>query len=100
MDDLSWIQQQFGAFRDEIREDLAQHEKRDGDQFASIRQGQAEMDAKIMNLVTARAEQVGAAKAIAELAERRASKNTWIVSLIVATCAIVTILIQEHWLGL
>lgn len=100
MDDLGWLQLQFGQFKDEIRHDLAEHEQRDGDQFAALRQGQIEMDVKLMKLVTARAEQVGAAQAIAELAERRASKNTWIVSLIAVACSLFTICIQKHWFGL
>lgn len=100
MDDVAWLRQEFSNFRSEVRTDLAEHEKRDGEQFSSLKHGQSEMDSKLMSLVTARAEQVGAAKAIAEMAERRANKNTWIVSLIAAVCAIVTVCIQKHWLGL
>ena len=99
MDDLAWLHQHFADFRQDVRIVVADHEKRDGEQFAALKKGQADMDAKLMNLVEARAEQVGAAKAIADLAERRASKNTRIVSIIAAAGTILTLCIQKHWLG-
>ncbi len=99
MDERAWSQQ-FEIFRNEIRSSLAGHEQRDDERFGVLTARVDTMTAKVGELFMQRAEQVGAARAIAELAEKRATKNTRIVSVIAAICAVLTLCIQKHWLGL
>lgn len=81
------------SLRDAISAWQARHESEDDRRFDTV-------TAKMEQLITARAEQVGAARTIAELAEHRATRNTRIVAFISAGCAILTLCIQKHWLGL
>ena len=76
------------------------HARDDHDRFAAVTEAIEKMNARLMDLWTARVEQVGAAKAIAELAEKRASRNTRIVALLTAAGTVLTLCIQKHWLGL
>jgi hypothetical protein len=99
MDEMVLLQH-LERFRTEIRSDLGDHEQRDEERFGVLGARVDTMTAKVGELFMQRAEQVGAARAIAELAERRATKNTRIVSIIAAICAVLTLCIQKHWLGL
>ena len=70
------------------------HDQRDESRFGELYASLDGMTAKVEQLLTLRAEQVGAARAIAELAERRGSRNTWIVAVISAGSAVATLLFQ------
>lgn len=86
-----WVQR-FDRFTDQIRAELAAHEERDGAQFADLRAGHSLMNEKLAILIEQRAEAVGEARAIAK-------RNTWLMAIVSAIPAIVTVCIQKHWLG-
>ena len=90
MSDINDLKDSLAELRRETREWHDSHADKDDARFDQVNAG-------LNQLISARAEQVGAAKAIAELAERRAKWNTWIVSLITALGALLTLLIQKHW---
>jgi hypothetical protein len=83
---------------------LEDHVRRFGELNASVDRMKASVD----QLVNARAEQVGAARAIAELAERRSrelseenatrSRTLTVISLVAgAAYTLVNVAIQKHW---
>lgn len=76
------------------------HAKDDDRRFGEVIRELGELGDSVGTLKDAHLQQVAAAHVIAEIAQKRANTNTWIVSLIVAACAIITVCIQKHWLGL
>ena len=116
------LTRRFDEFVKNDSEWKVDHDKSDDRRFGEMNASIALVDSKTQRLIEARAEQVGAAKAIAELAERRAAeqseesahrarlqsekdaqrgrRQTWIMSAIMALMAFTTICIQKHWLGL
>jgi hypothetical protein len=96
---------------DGIVEWQKQHDKRDDERIGDLGARIEDVTAKVGELFIQRAEQIGAARAIANLAERRTReqqvlaerrgvRQTWIMSSIMAAMAFLTICIQKHWLGL
>jgi len=75
------------------------HENKDDERFGSMDATLDHMSAKLDNLFEERARQVGAAKAIADLAEQRNKRNTFILALVVGIPSVLTLLGQHHWLG-
>ena len=58
----------------------------------------AEVSEDMSGLKEDRAKHIGAAQAIAEISARQATKNTLIVSIIAVVCALLTLMIQKHWI--
>jgi hypothetical protein len=83
-----------------LREDIQRHTDDDNKRFGEVIAQLSEVNDSIGGFKEIHAAQVGAAKAIADLAAARGRKNTWIVSLIAAACTFLTICVQKHWLGL
>lgn len=83
---------------DRLRADISKHSGDDDRRFGEVMRELAEIGDGMESLKEARASDLGAAKAIAEMARRRGKSNTLIVSLIMMACTIITIMIQKHWL--
>jgi len=83
-----------------LREDIRRHTDDDNKRFGEVIRQIGEVNESISGFERLHAAQAGAARAIAELAEKQARKNTWIVSLIAAGCTFLTICVQKHWFGL
>jgi predicted transcriptional regulator len=72
------------------------HEERDGIQFADLKSGLLQMSEKVQTLIETRAEQVGAAKAIAELAERNNRRTAMVSVILGALTLLCSVLVQKH----
>ena len=76
------------------------HDERQNARFDEIRRDIDNMSNRMTDLFTERAERVGAAKAIAELAEARAKRNTFMLALVAGLPSLLTFCSQHHWFGL
>lgn len=83
---------------DRLRADINKHGADDDRRFGEVMRELAEIGENMDGLKTARAADMGAAQAIAEMARRRGKHNTLIVSIIMLGCTVITIMIQKHWL--
>lgn len=93
------VTSRLGALERSVTDWQKRHEEEDDRKFGELGAAVNSVNAKAGELLQARAEQVGAAKAIAELAESRAKRNTFVLALVVGVPSLLTFLSQHHWLG-